>query len=1113
MKKESLHFSYMILLLTIVASHSLASTQPRCHEDERSALLEFKTTFFTRKHPCCYYSSPVEQAKIESWNASEGKTQSDCCSWTGVECDKASGHVIDLDLSCSCLSGKINSNTSIFRLLHLRSLNLAFNDFNCPIPPTIGNLSSLKDLNFSGCNFTGQISHSLRNLTRLVHLDLRLNDLNGMIPTYFSGILNLEHLGLGSNSLTGEVPSSLGNLVQLSTLDLGGNQLTGEIPSSLGNLVQLTTLDLGGNQLTGEIPSSLENLVRLSTLELGGNQLTGEIPSSLENLVRLSTLELGGNQLTGEIPSSLGNLVRLSTLDLGDNQLTGEIPSSLGNLVRLSTLHLGYNQLTGEIPSSLGNLVRLSTLHLEYNQLTGKIPSSIGDLIQLTDINLQYNQLVGEIPLSFQNLLELRSLKLGSNRLSGEIPSLLGRLIQLTNVDLSLNQFHGAIPSTISQLQGLNSFYLNLNNLSGTVKLDMFSEAKNLQILGLSSNKLSLIVETNITHRYRNLGLGSCNLNSFPEFLQDQNDLYMLDLSYNNISGQVPKWFLNVSTENLQLLNLSGNFLTSFAQDPVIFKWKELFEVDLGFNELQGSVPIPPPKIEYYFISNNRLSGGISPLLCNLSYIIMIDFSDNNLTGFLPQCFSHLSGFLEVLNLRRNNFIGKIPELNGNFYMIDLSYNKLEGPLPILLRSCNRLQFLNFASNHIRDVFPSWLGSLRSLRVLILRDNKFYGFIEEPTNRIEFPILQIIDLSQNSFSGSLPSKYFKNWTAMKVPRTDSLSYMGDYLELRWEPLSLWTFGYSMSVFAKGIQMNYSKIQEYLTLIDLSSNNFSGAIPETIGSLKQLKLLNLSNNMLSGPLPPFLANLTNLEALDLSQNQLSGEISQDLTQLTSLAVFDVSYNCLTGPIPKLRQFATFENNSYKGNSGLCGAPLSKECGYPKASPPSFPTSEEDQDSGSAKELDWKIVCMGYASGLVIGVVLGNCLITRRRVESLVKNFGRRKQRRRSNLSDTQEVISLSSNNFKGRIPRVKKTSVQLMIDFSYNQFKGHYLANRFPWVIGELSGGEMSESLGSLKQLQLLNLSNKILGSPIPQSLANPSNSKALDHSRNQLSGEIPQELT
>ncbi|XP_030460312.1 putative receptor like protein 25 [Syzygium oleosum] len=301
------------------------------------------------------------------------------------------------------------------------------------------------------------------------------------------------------------------------------------------------------------------------------------------------------------------------------------------------------------------------------------------------------------------------------------------------------------------------------------------------------------------------------------------------------------------------------------------------------------------------------------------------------------------------------------------------------------------------------------IGSLLSLKVLILRynrfhrlvgelANRFHELIGEPADRVEFPTLQIIDLYQNNFSGSLPSGYFKHWTAMKASETNSLSYIGDAIKRAWIFSSDATFDYSMRVIAKGIQMNYSKMQGYLTLIDLSSNNFSGAIPESIGSLKQIELLNLSNNILSRPLPPFLAKLTNLEALDLSQNHPSGEIPQELTQLTLLAVFNVSYNRLTGPIPQSQQFATFENNSYKGNLGLRGTPLSRKCGGIKM-PPSSPPSKEDQDSGSAMGLDWKIVCMGYASGLVIGVVLGNSLITRRRAQSLVKNFRKRKQRRR------------------------------------------------------------------------------------------------------------------
>ncbi|KAL3725675.1 hypothetical protein ACJRO7_030673 [Eucalyptus globulus] len=902
MEKESFHLKFLILLLTCVASHSLVSTQPYCHEDERSALLEFKATFFNIETPCYSGATSDVHPKIESRNASTGETQSDCCSWAGVECSEVSGHVIGLNLSSSCLSGKINSNTSIFRLFHLRSLNLALNDFNCEISPAIGSLGFLTYLNFSSSNFTGHIPHSLRNLTQLVHLDLSNNRL----------------------------------------IDKALNEL---------NSHDVRLPFIYATRRRGPAPFWVPR----------GQRYTGNPhnPYSRGPGIYDENLDQFLNSKLDEVPSFLGNLDRRL------NSITGEVPSFLGDLVQLENLNLAGNMLNGQIPSSLGNLVRLTSLDLSLNNLTGKIPSSIGNLVQLTHLNLGYNQLEGEIPLSFQSLLKLRFLKLQSNQLSGKIPSSLGRFTKLIGIDLSFNQFHGAIPSTIFELQDLCTLNLNSNNLSGTIELDMF---KNIRIVGLSSNKLSLIVKADIDHVFFALDLGSCNLNGFPEFLKHQDYLFFLDLSNNNISGQVPEWFLNVSP----------------------------------FQRVARISSYPPPNMWYYFVSNNKLSREISPLICNLKSIQMIDLSYNKLTGFLPQCLSDLSGSLEVMSLQSNNFIGKIPDFNRNscrLIMIDLSCNKLHGPLPRSLRNCHNLEFLNFGNNHIRDVFPSWLGSLLSLKVLILWSNRFHGLIGEPTDRVEFPTLNIIDLSQNNFTGSLPSRYFKQWTAMKVFETNSSSYIGDAIKKAWIFSSDATFHYSMSVIAKGIQMNYSKIQEYLTLIDLSSNNFSGGIPGTIGRLKELELLNLSNNILTGPLPPFLANLTNLEALDLSQNHLSGEIPQEWTLLTSFAVFNVSYNRLTGPIPQSRQFATFKNNSYEGNSRLCGTPLSRKCGDPKASPPSSPMSEEDQDSESAMELDWKIVCMEFASGLVIGVVIGNTLITGRRAQSLVNNFGRRKQRRR------------------------------------------------------------------------------------------------------------------
>lgn len=93
--------------------------------------------------------------------------------------------------------------------------------------------------------------------------------------------------------------------------------------------------------------------------------------------------------------------------------------------------------------------------------------------------------------------------------------------------------------------------------------------------------------------------------------------------------------------------------------------------------------------------------------------------------------------------------------------MIDLSDNRLQGPLPRSLADCSYLGFLNVENNQIHDTFPYWLRSLSELQVLILRFNYFHGGIEEPKSELAFPGLSVLDISHNNFEGSLPSSLFK----------------------------------------------------------------------------------------------------------------------------------------------------------------------------------------------------------------------------------------------------------------------------------------------------------------------------------------------------------------
>ncbi|KAF7850112.1 hypothetical protein BT93_L5841 [Corymbia citriodora subsp. variegata] len=886
------------------------SRNPKCHENERSALLEFKSTFFN-KSLCDSYYHPIA-ADLESWRVTKGEGE-DCCAWDGVECNDETGRVIGLNLEHSCLYGPIGSNASLFHLVHLRRLNLAYNDFkSSQIPSAIGNLRELTSLVLSVSRFYGQIPREVLNLTYLSFLDLSYNDLELKSPS-------LENL--------------LRSLTKLEGLNLSNVSMSSPLPDAIADLSNLTSLVLEYCSLKGELPVATFELPRLETLDVSWNENLSVRMPEFRRGNPLKSLSLSETRCSGQLPSSLGNLSSLIELDIARCELSGVIPSSVGELARLHTLDLSENQLTGEILHSLGKLVGLTNLHLNYNQLSGEIPPSLGKLVGLTYLDLGSNQLSGEILPSLGKLVGLTYLYLSSNQLSGEISPSLGKLVGLTELCLRSNQLSGEIPSSLMNL----------------AKLDT---------------------------------------------------LKWIDLSYNRISGQVPQWLLNVSTENLAHLNLSNNSLTGFSSYPVEFKWANLWTLDIRYNGMEGPLPLLPRSIVFYLASNNKLTGQISLAICQLNSISILDLANNEFLGVLPSCLGNLSNTLSTLSLHGNRFYGRIPQLKGacELKMVDLSDNQFEGPLPRGLSMCVELEFLNLGNNQIVETFPSWLGSLPNLK-------------EPQSNHQYFPKLRIIDLSMNNFSGGLPSKYFDSWNAMKFTKPDEVVYYANHIVEPYSFANLFVdYDYSMTILNKGIELKYDKILEYLTVIDFSSNGFVGEIPSSIGSLMELHLLNLSHNAIADSIPSSLRNLTKLEALDLSKNELTGKIPPELTQLTSLEFFDVSDNHLSGPIPREKQFNTFENSSYKGNSGLCGAPLTKKCNDLKASPPppSDGVSVKEEPRTWIKELNWKVVLMGFASGSIIGVVVGlNYTV---RIERwFVNEFCQGKQRRRRRHRRRRRVV--------------------------------------------------------------------------------------------------------
>ncbi|KAL1174393.1 hypothetical protein V6Z11_A04G008900 [Gossypium hirsutum] len=195
------------------------------------------------------------------------------------------------------------------------------------------------------------------------------------------------------------------------------------------------------------------------------------------------------------------------------------------------------------------------------------------------------------------------------------------------------------------------------------------------------------------------------------------------------------------------------------------------------------------------------------------------------------------------------------------------------------------------------------------------------------------------------------------------------------------------------------------------IIDLSNNQFEGEIPKVIGKLNLLKGLNLSHNNLNCGIPTSIGNLTNLEWLDLSSNRLSGTISNRLADLAFLSSLSVSENQLHGQIPQGKQFNTFGKDSYEGNKGLCGFPVSKDCIIEL--PP--PNVLEKDGSKSNIAFGWKVVLIGYGCGVVFGMTVGYVAFQIGKPKwlvNLVENQHEKRRRRKSkngNCSNGQRRI--------------------------------------------------------------------------------------------------------
>ncbi|OAY69413.1 putative leucine-rich repeat receptor-like serine/threonine-protein kinase [Ananas comosus] len=480
-------------------------------------------------------------------------------------------------------------------------------------------------------------------------------------------------------------------------------------------------------------------------------------------------------------------------------------------------------------------------------------------------------------------------------------------------------------------------------------------------------------------------------------------------------------------------------------------------------------------------LTGQGLRGAITPAVANLSFLAVLDLSNNFLTGGIPAELGALSR-LKQLSLANNLLSGPVPAELGllrRLVYLDLGGNRLSERIPgTLFCNCSSLQYVDLSNNSLAGEIPySAQCRLADLRFLLLWSNNLDGPI--PPTLSNSSMLEWVDTESNFLSGELPSDIFD-----KTPRLQ-------YLYLSYNNFSSGAGNTNLEPFFASLR-NCTRLQE----LELAGNGLGGAIPPSVGELSpNLRQLDLEENFISGPIPVNISNLVNLTYLNLSNNYLNGSIPPEISRLRKLERVYLLNNFLTGEIPP-----SLGEIPHLGLVDFSGNRLSATI------PDTF---------ANLTQLRRLMLHNNMLSG-AIPPSLGNCMnleildLSHNRLSGIIPADV-------AALSSLKLFLNLSSNLLEGPIPlELSKMDMILALDLSSNNLSGVIppqlggcIALEYLNLSGNSLRGALPSSIGALPYLRVLDLSANGLVGAIPQSLQASDSLRQLNISYNNFSGVIP----
>ncbi|XP_010536218.1 PREDICTED: receptor-like protein kinase HSL1 [Tarenaya hassleriana] len=479
--------------------------------------------------------------------------------------------------------------------------------------------------------------------------------------------------------------------------------------------------------------------------------------------------------------------------------------------------------------------------------------------------------------------------------------------------------------------------------------------------------------------------------------------------------------------------------------------------------------------------------------ICDFPNLRSLDLSFNYFPGQFPTVLYNCSK-LQYLDLSQNMFEGPIPSdinrLSGELVHLDLAANGFSGDIPKAIGELSKLKVLNLYQSEYNGTFPTEIGDLSELEELRLAYNDKFLPAKIPAGFGKLKKLRYLWFTEMNLIGEIPSVVFENLTALEHVDLSVNNLTGRIPETIFELKNLT----HLYLYANDLigEIPRSILAMDLAELDLSVNKLNGTIPEVVGNLTKLELLSLFKNELTGGIPAGIGKFPELKILKLFSNKLTGEIPADLGFYSKLERFEVSENQLTGKLPEnlcrggsLLGAVVYSNNltgKIPQSLGNCRTLLTIQLQNNQFS------GEIPSGIWTSPEMQWLMVSHNSFSGELPEEIAWN--MTRMEIDN--NRFSGEIPRKIGSWSSLG-VLKASNNLFSGKIP-LELTSLSNLLTLSLD---GNQLSSELP------------AKIISWKSLSSLDLSDNKLSGKIPTALGSLPNLISLDLSGNQFSGHIP----